>query len=207
MYTKQILLITILALLMGSCREDASLSSGSLAGQIEGTVSALDTATAMAEEVIATYSAELTQTAQTEKSTAKVLTASAIPIGTPSLTATRSPAYTSTPTPSLTPYRSPTPTLTSTMKPSPTLCFVVSNNWCIEHEGCQIMEISNKTDSAVTIRIWNTYDTDIRFTVPPGQCKFMVRPGMYFYEFTYCGKTHKDRHAFNGNWNIKFECK
>jgi len=162
-------------------------------------------------------------------SVAALLTASALaPKSTTTLTQTLVPTTlveTNTPVPTNTvsPFY---PTLTvpptditfSTLTPFPTNtktpqgpCYLVVDPWCSNHQGCSTLSVYNKTTSAAILTLKNnSFGVNTTLKIPPNQiagtCTIVLRPGNYYYEFTYCDRFDKGNHAMNDNWYIIFKC-
>ena len=157
-------------------------------------------------------------------SVAALLTASALPLpATTTFTPTLVPPTVIDPTETLSPF---VPTLTApatdtpitTLTPFPTRtktpqgpCYLVVDPWCSNHQGCSTLSVYNKTTSNATLTLKNNnFGVNTTLTIPPSQlagtCTIVLRPGNYYYEFTYCDRFDKGNHAMNDNWYIIFKC-
>lgn len=97
----------------------------------------------------------LTETAVFQKAVSEELTQQAPP---PTKTFTPTPAATFTPLPTDTPAITDTPTLEPTSE-NPW----VLQAWCLEHEGCAVYEVRNKTDDWMQVTLTKTDTGEIGF--------------------------------------------
>jgi hypothetical protein len=206
MSIKRIIIIVVLLCLLVSCnapKKEATPTENTKTQVVNALQETHDVETQVAEA--------LTQTALAQAPAAATNTP--LPVGdTPIWTGTA--VFTSTPvfTFTLPPASSTnTPPPSPTSNASPTPCYVVLDDWCLGHAGCSTMTITNKTNDNATILLKNTqYGVNVTFKVPPsstnGACTMELRPGSYYYEFTYCGKFNSGNHALNDNWKITFKC-
>jgi hypothetical protein len=174
------------------------------------TENALENALQETQDVDTQVAQALTQTAlaQAPAATNTPLPLGDTPIWTGTAVFTSTPVFTFTPAPAAS-TNTPPPSPTSNVPPTP--CYVVLDDWCLGHAGCSTMTITNKTSDNGTILLKNTqFGVNVTFTVPPssanGACTMELRPGSYYYEFSYCGKFFSGNHALNDNWKITFKC-
>jgi hypothetical protein len=204
MSTKRITFLLVIFLLLISCsppKKDATPTNDTQQQVEDAILETSDVETQVAQA--------LTQTAlinQPER-TNTPLPFSETPVFTEAATSTLTPEFTLT-EPSLSTM---TPSPSPTIKASATPCYVVLDDWCLAHAGCSTMTISNKTTSNATITLKNTkYAVNVTFQVPPtslsGTCTMVLRPGSYYYEFSYCGLFNSGNHALNDNWYLNLKC-
>ncbi len=150
-----------------------------------------------------------TSTAAFETSVAKALTEEAPP---PTATFTSTPVPTDTPSATDTPMPTDTPeptetplyTATATTDPHPW----VMQEWCLDHDGCERLEVKNKQPNWINITLTYLETGEVKFFAiqPKGHAWITLRPGRYRYKFKHCGGTEVDEgiHPLTSNWYIQF---
>lgn len=180
-----------------------------------------ETTTAMMAEVINEFMDGLTATANLEKAVEEALTTAVAAAIAETLTAVPPTPFNS-PQPTVlvtsTPLKSPLPLLSETPTSLPTLtlpplltatkpqiCYHVIDSWCNSHQGCSTVDVRNQSGLDSTWHIWTQDNSiDVTFTIPPGFCTLVTRPGKYNFNITYCaGEVANFAWQLNDNWWYK----
>lgn len=220
MYIKPIPLLMIGVMLIAGCsRQSTSLTEA--ADSAASTQTAAGTATAMMAEVRHDFETGQTATAAVKNAVEEALTTAVAAAVAETLTAVLpAPSDTPPPTdsPTETPVNSPTylpsetpttpPTLTQVPLFTPTVwpaCYQVMDNWCSTHQGCATVDVRNQSGLDSNWHIWSgAYALDVTFTIPPGPCTLVTRPGKYNFYITYCdGEVADFSWQLNDNWWYK----
>ena len=179
------------------------------------------TATAMMEDVRKEFMSGLTKTAGAEKAVEEALTTAVaaaveqtltavLPAPTDTLQPMDSPTATPMGTPTLIPSLTSTIQSTSTQLPYPTAtrsqaCYIVIDTWCASHKGCSTVGVRNNSGLSSSWHIWSDkVSVDTTFTIPPGHCTLVTRPGKYNFHITYCdGEVADFSWQLNDKWYYK----
>lgn len=220
MRLKPLLLLLMMVVLICGCdqRPSAPTAAADTAAQ---TQAAAGTATAMMEAVRDEFAVGQTATAAVEKAVEEALTTAVAAAVAQTLTAVLPPASTTPPPPPAPtntplstaaplPSETPTtpPTLAQPLLPSATaaqVCYQVLDPWCNTHQGCSTVDVRNQSGMNSSWHVWSDKEgVDDSFTVPPGTCTLVTRPGRYSFYITYCGGEVADfSWQLNDNWWYK----